>query len=225
MNERLAELQKLWDKNFSSELSPAENARLSELMSDDTLMEAFSAAQAERSGLEPDSGMNEAEWKRVDSRVMATFARSRFSYWLKPLAIAFAASLAVAGSWSIFGSGSKERPDLGRSARSFNVESAAEPRAEAKEEAKSDGLHEIKAGKMSVLVEQKLSGQAAVRILDSSGRQVKSLFNGFLAEGKTRFEWNGLDSGGAKVKPGSYRIDIQTASGHETRKFEIRAKK
>src|SRR6266581_4470961 len=119
MNERLEELKQLWNRNFEGGLTPAENARLSELMGDASLMEAFSetrAALAESEG----APMSDEAWKGVDAKIISAFRRQRLGRLLKPLALAFAASLALAGgAWWALSEPRGPRPALGLEGESF----------------------------------------------------------------------------------------------------------
>lgn len=224
MNERLAELQKLWNKNFDGELSPEESRQLADLMSDGTLMEAFSDAQASHASAESLSGLSESEWSSLDRRVMALFRRRRLGVWVKPLGLALMAGAAVAATAFWFESNSAiDRPNLSLEGGSFSTEkTAVRPQAE---QAQDNRSHEIHADKITVLVTQAEAGKASVKILDASGTKIRRLYAGTMAPGKYHFQWNGLDDQGHKVTPGIYTIEVQNSAGIEKRQLAIRQKK
>jgi hypothetical protein len=223
MNERLAELTQLWNKSFDGALSPAENLRLAELMSDAKLMEAFAEAQALRANKENVSGLSDAEWSPTDRRLMAIFLRRSMMLRLKPLGLVLLAGVAIAGAYLYTQSGdSSARPNLSLEGESFGTLAPAQSEAAPEEDNRS---HEIHTGRITVLVDQIKQSHASVKILDASGEIVRQLYAGTLAAGKYRFQWNGRDAQGSKVDPGAYTIQIQSASGIETRHLTIRQKK
>jgi hypothetical protein len=229
MSERMTELNQLWEKNFGEGLSPAEESRLAELMSDDTLMEAFSQEQAAAAAAEPEASLSVPQWAALDGRVLRRFSASRYSRLLKPLALACGVALVSAAGWGFFKSDAAKRPDLGLAGEKFS-EKEKQPVAKAEKsrpalEKEKYGSREIRASKISVVLEQPSKGEAFVRVLDSKGSLVQTLHSGELAAGKFRFVWNGLDAQGRKASPGVYSIELKNSKGVETRRLEIREKK
>jgi hypothetical protein len=223
MNERLVELKQLWDKHFEGQMSPAESSRLSELMSDATLMEAFSESQALEASAEVLEPMDASQWSKLDARVMRAFRRQHGLPWLKPLGWVLAASMAVAsGIWMSSESG-PSRPDLGSGSEAFEV--VSRPAQQRTKSQQADSSHEVHSAKISVVVDQAHDGEAKVDILDAAGQEVAQLYSGNLKHGQYRYVWNGMNSQGRKVSPGAYTIKIKTSSGVEKRHLEIRQKK
>jgi hypothetical protein len=228
MNERLEELKKLWNQNFDGELTPAENVRLAELMSDSELMEVFARSQADASSGEAQPSLSEAQWATLDAKVIRAFRKSQSSAWLRPLYLVLAAGLAAATGVYLVSEKPQPRPDLASSGEAFQVVSQQHPEGMARRAEPSQepaGSHMVHAAQMSVIVDQSQSGPATVSIFNGAGVLVRKIFTGELAVGKHRFQWNGTDSSGLRVNPGTYTIEIRSSTGTERRQVEIRQKK
>ena len=60
-----------------------------------------------------------------------------------------------------------------------------------------------------------------LEIFDLGGSLVRSLHEGTLAEGRTVFTWNGLDSFGSPVASGTYLYQLTTPEGRESRRMVL----
>jgi hypothetical protein len=69
------------------------------------------------------------------------------------------------------------------------------------------------------------SGPVTVRILDSSGADVKNLYSGPLTAGTYAFTWDGKLDNGSIAPPGKYQIESRGGDGAQTREFWIEKKK
>jgi hypothetical protein len=69
------------------------------------------------------------------------------------------------------------------------------------------------------------SGPVTVRILDSTGEDVKDLYRGALAAGTYAFTWDGKLDGGKTALPGKYQIQTLGPAGTQVRDFWIQPKK
>lgn len=73
----------------------------------------------------------------------------------------------------------------------------------------------------SVRFQVPASGAARVRILDASGRMVRVLYEGTFAAGPQALAWDGRDSGGTRLAPGVYLVDVETAGGRASQKLVL----
>jgi aminopeptidase N len=69
-------------------------------------------------------------------------------------------------------------------------------------------------------VEMQQNGRAELRIHDLAGREVRRLFSGELAGGKTRFTWDGTNDQGISLPSGVYFVRLETGTAPlQTRKL------
>lgn len=68
------------------------------------------------------------------------------------------------------------------------------------------------------------AGSVTVRVLDTGGLPVKTLFSGMLSPGTHDFSWDGRLDNGRKAPPGTYRIETRSGSAVQTREFIIENK-
>jgi flagellar hook assembly protein FlgD len=61
-----------------------------------------------------------------------------------------------------------------------------------------------------------------VRILDSTGHEVRALFAGPVQPGEWIFQWDGLLPDGKPAPPGDYQIDVQSGSRHAAKKVQVK---
>lgn len=74
-------------------------------------------------------------------------------------------------------------------------------------------------GSVEIAFELAQAAQARVRILDTSGRVVRTLVDGDLAGGEHRIQWHGRASGGHRVQNGIYLCTFESGEVRETRKL------
>jgi hypothetical protein len=55
-----------------------------------------------------------------------------------------------------------------------------------------------------------LEGTGSISIIDVQGRQIAHVWRGELAQAPGQFEWDGLDSAGARVATGRYLIRLES---------------
>ena len=60
------------------------------------------------------------------------------------------------------------------------------------------------------IVERKTPGIVTVRVLDSSKKEVRLLFAGFLDQGKWTFYWDGKLSDNTYAQAGVYSVEVQS---------------
>jgi hypothetical protein len=77
--------------------------------------------------------------------------------------------------------------------------------------------------KIDLVISQ--NGPVTVRILDSSGVEVKNLYSGPLTAGTYAFTWDGKLDNGNSAPPGKYQIESLGGQGTQTREFWIEKKK
>jgi hypothetical protein len=75
---------------------------------------------------------------------------------------------------------------------------------------------------LSVVVGTQTKSLVTVRILDSTGREVRGIFAGFVQPGQWAFKWDGELSNGAPAPTGEYQIDVQTGSLHQYKTIRIK---
>jgi hypothetical protein len=68
------------------------------------------------------------------------------------------------------------------------------------------------ADELSVVVENAKPSLVTVRILDSTGREIRDLYAGVLDPGHWAFRWDGQGADGKPVPSGEYRIQVQNGS-------------
>lgn len=224
MSAGLEELKTLWGKALEDQASRAEMDRLAELMSDSNLMQEFADWQASQAAGEPEASLDESQWRAIDAKVRRGYRRFSHPIKFKPLAWLAAAGLAAVMAWSFTTSESRKSADYEE--RSAELEMEEEEAAlPAPKPRKAAGERELKAGRMRVILEQPKPGKASVKVYDSEGSLVRSLYEGRLDAGKYSFEWAGEDAQGRRVAPGRYSIESKTSAGSTTREVEIRSKK
>ena len=64
-------------------------------------------------------------------------------------------------------------------------------------------------GAATIRVELREEALARVAVLDVSGRVVRELYAGPLAQGVRRFEWDGREASGARAEPGVYWVQVE----------------
>ncbi len=69
------------------------------------------------------------------------------------------------------------------------------------------------------------NGPVTVRILDSAGADVKSLYSGSLAAGTYSFTWDGKLDNGKTAPPGQYQIESRNDSTVQDKEFWIQPKR
>jgi hypothetical protein len=74
---------------------------------------------------------------------------------------------------------------------------------------------------LSLEVDAPQRSLVTVRILDSSGKEVRALYAGFVEAGRWNFQWDGLLENGEAAGAGDYRIDVQTGAVHQTKDIRI----
>jgi hypothetical protein len=75
---------------------------------------------------------------------------------------------------------------------------------------------------LSVVVSTQAKSLVTVRILDSTGREVRGLFAGFVQPGQWAFKWDGELFNGVPAPAGEYQIDVQTGSLHQFKTIRIK---
>jgi hypothetical protein len=75
---------------------------------------------------------------------------------------------------------------------------------------------------LQILVPMSTDGHASVRVLDSTGREVRRLFDGSLKAGKWNMNWDGLVSDGKPVAPGIYRVEVDMNGTVRNKEVRIR---
>ena len=75
---------------------------------------------------------------------------------------------------------------------------------------------------LRVVVKRPYPGTATVRVVDSTGIQIRLLYSGSLGTGDWAFEWDGRDGNGGVVDPGKYRIEVLTEGVTQSREVNIR---
>lgn len=77
---------------------------------------------------------------------------------------------------------------------------------------------------LSVVVDSPQTALVTVRILDGAGREMRSLYTGFVQPGHWSFQWDGMLSDGSPAPAGDYRIDVQSGALHQTKDIKIKLK-
>jgi hypothetical protein len=118
------------------------------------------------------------------------------------------------------------RPDLGGSPEAFDVApSTTTARPDA---ASAAGTHALRqaASKdtgdyLSVVVKRSKPGQVGVRILDATGRELRTLFQGRVEAGSLNFKWDGKLKDGSTAAPGSYSIEVNEDGRLRTKRVRL----
>jgi hypothetical protein len=71
---------------------------------------------------------------------------------------------------------------------------------------------ELEGDALGILVETPQVALVTVRVLDSSGHEIRSLYTGVLDPGKWSFRWDGLLENGKPATGGNYMIEVQKGS-------------
>jgi hypothetical protein len=77
---------------------------------------------------------------------------------------------------------------------------------------------------LSVEVDAPQRSLVTVRILNSSGKEVRALYAGFVEAGQWNFKWDGLLENGEAAGAGDYRIDVQTGDSHLSKEIRVKLK-
>ena len=77
----------------------------------------------------------------------------------------------------------------------------------------------IKYEGLDLIVERETPGLVTIRVLNSSKKEVRLLFAGFLEKGKWTFQWDGKIANNDFAQPGTYLVEVQ--SGKEILTKEI----
>jgi hypothetical protein len=252
MSLRLDELNSLWSRQLEGQASAAEAKRLAELLEDPVLVDELAEAQAKLSSAEPAEALSASQWTGVDDGVALSWKRFKAPLWATPAAWAVAAGVGMLGLgvYMVNLPAPPQAPSYrieemvwepSRSAVEAEEEPVAlapsRPRPQAVTMPKmAAGLRpaapeaaslerEISGNKISFRVEQPSRGSFSMRVKDSRGRVLRTLYDGSLDAGKWRFEWDGSDAQGHKVGAGHYQVEMQSSGGHLSREVEIRTKK
>lgn len=77
---------------------------------------------------------------------------------------------------------------------------------------------------LSILLNTAQKSLVTVRILGPDGREVRSLYTGFVQPGKWSFQWDGLLQNGEAAGAGDYKIDVQSGESHLSKDIQIKLK-
>jgi hypothetical protein len=211
---------------MNGDVSLQEQTRLQTLLQDAALAEEFSHSREASTASEAESSLSDGDWRQLDSTVKNFYHKYHQPFFAKPLFLISMASVVVLASvYSWWDNREPQHPALGTEGVAFGIEKAPALEEAPVPKAKRASKHEVHIEVVPVVFDQSETGHASVRIIGPSGKEVRSLFDGNLSQGKHRYEWDGLDEAGDKVAPGHYSIEINSYGGKETREVDIRAKK
>ncbi|HET9869264.1 MAG TPA: FlgD immunoglobulin-like domain containing protein [bacterium] len=75
---------------------------------------------------------------------------------------------------------------------------------------------------LSVMVKAPEKSLVSVRVLDGAGKEVRSLYTGFVEAGQWAFQWDGLLQDGRPAQAGNYLIDVRSGTAHLTKGIRIK---
>jgi hypothetical protein len=85
----------------------------------------------------------------------------------------------------------------------------------------SDDVRQSHPG-LRVIVGLKAPGPVNVRVLDTSGTEVRKLYSGEMQAGRWAFEWDGFLGDGMAAIPGRYLIEVQSGGVTQYRSVVIK---
>lgn len=75
---------------------------------------------------------------------------------------------------------------------------------------------------LSVVIDAPKKSLVTVRILNSTGKEVRALYTGFVEAGRWNIQWDGLLENGSAADAGNYRIDVQAGAVHQSKDIRIK---
>lgn len=223
MEPRLELLIKLWSDSLEREIGQQAQAELELLLEDADLVEAFGRWQAERSATD---GADPGPTPELDARVRNTFKSRSWVVRHWPQLLAAAAVLASLGVFinalqprqpSARKVSVDERPLQMEDGEAFNEPEADLPAATPRPTLslppgygqRPTRLQARIADKVELVWTMPSDGDAEVRVVDKRGRLVHTVWSGHAEAGRYRNHWNGKDSEGRLVEPGSYKVQAR----------------
>jgi hypothetical protein len=85
-----------------------------------------------------------------------------------------------------------------------------------------EGRDKTAYSELNIVVGMKNPGSVSVVVLDSSGAEVRRLFDGVLQAGKWSFDWDGRLDDHQAALPGGYRIEVRSGGVTQSREVNIR---
>jgi hypothetical protein len=86
-----------------------------------------------------------------------------------------------------------------------------------------EGMKERVSGTdLRVVVKRETAGPVTVAVVNSYGQEIRRLYSGLLNAGDWSFEWDGRAGSGVQVQPGTYRIQVMSEAGLQSRELTIR---
>lgn len=145
--------------------------------------------------------------------------RRALKFRLRWLGLLLAAGAAGLAAWAWMSPApSAARPSLALPGEAFAVAQGPGPAAASPAAAKHGAAARYRT--VGVNIEQAVDGDATVVVRDSGMAELRRLFQGRLARGKHRFEWDGDDASGKAVAEGSYFVEVRRASG--TKRYAVK---
>ncbi len=75
---------------------------------------------------------------------------------------------------------------------------------------------------LSVVVGTQTKALVTVRVLDSTRKEVRNLYTGFVQPGHWSFRWDGELANGVPAPAGDYQIDVQSGASHQSKEIRIK---